>query len=90
MFNPVAPIGDLLRGIAIDVHAVLKHPAPDSNAIRELMCRTAILKGQLRCDASNELMRYLNNLERRIGRAYASTPTPDVELRPPTTGRHAA
>lgn len=85
-----ASIGDLLRNLVLEVHAALKHISPEPQVIRELMWRAAMLKGQLRCDACNELTRYLNNLQRRIGRAYESSPAPDAETCPDVAGRHAA
>jgi len=85
-----ASVGDVLRHLVFEVHAALKRTPPDPQVIRELMWRAAMLKGQLRCNACNELTRYLNNLERRIGRAYESSPTPHAETCPDVAGRHAA
>ncbi|MDR3636462.1 MAG: hypothetical protein P4L84_21845 [Isosphaeraceae bacterium] len=84
------PVGVLLRSLVFQVHAALGQGEPDPEVIRGLMWRAAALKGQLRGGPSNELMRYLDSVQRRIGRAYSSSPTPESRRCAPSAERHAA
>jgi trans-aconitate methyltransferase len=90
MLNDDVPFGHLLRTLVLEVHSALAQSVPHADAIRELMWRTAALKGWLRREPSNDVMRYLDQLERRIARAYAPSPTPNAHLATHAPGRHAA
>ena len=84
------PVGDQLRTLMFELHAVLKQPAGNAEVVRSLMFRASTLKAQSRREPSNPLTRYLAAVQKLIGRAYGASPSAEFTSAPPPAERHAA
>jgi hypothetical protein len=78
-----AAVASAIRALAHDAHRMLashagESPAADPDEVAALLRRAARLRSQLRAGRSDDLRRWLENLQRRLERLrrHATIPTP--------------
>ncbi len=73
--------GDQLRELTQRVENALSDAHPDPEVVRELMWRTAALKGRLFCNRDEALIPLTEGLQHRLAMAYEPARLPAADVR---------